>query len=452
MTPFRAAPAFLAAAAAVAMACGDTLVDHSGTDLLQQPAACLPGTASCTVAGDPVCLPDSTTRCGAACEDCTTTVSPPTSAVAACLPDPAERTQSTCGWECTGGLLKCTTGCCPAASLAAGGAHSCAITTAGALYCWGENGEGQVTGSPTAGDVLAPRKRYEIGVTAVAAGEAHTCAVVGGEVICWGRNLEGQAPASASAPGATALAAGLAHTCALAGGAVLCWGANDVGQTGGGTPIASGATALAAGRDHTCAVVGGEVVCWGSRSSGQLGDGSVGGSSPVPATVLPGAALVAAGGDHTCAAQASPVDRGGGIWDSLFCWGDAPGASFLLAEPQPLPEIPLRGDGSQSIARDLLARVAAGRTHTCFQKAGDSIQCFGPLNNWNQLGNDAEGPGRAETVPGSLGATAFATGADHSCAVFSDGGVRCWGQNTSGQLGDGTTVVPALGVVPVLGR
>ncbi len=431
--PGLVTPALLLVAFVLA-ACGDTLVDHRAD--LQQPAGCFPGTA---------------TACGPACEDCSPSVVPPAGARVACLPDPGGLSRSACGWECTGGLLKCTQGCCPAASLAAGAAHTCAITTSGSLYCWGENEEGQVTGTPAA-DVLVPRKWIESGVTAVTAGEGHTCAAVGGEVRCWGRGFASPWSTIAAAAGATALAAGGQHTCAITvGGAVRCWGSGDA--VGGGTPVAAGATALAAGRDHTCAVVTGEVRCWGSRALGQLGDGSTVGSSATPVTVpgLAGIDLLAAGDAHTCATAAAPT--AGDLSDALQCWGDAPRTPFVPDDVQTTPAIPTRTGGTRSIVPDRVARIDSGRTHICFQRAGaaQSIQCLGPENGSGQLGGIPE-PGREVDLAATPGATALAAGGDHACTVLA-GAVFCWGLNASGQLGDGSATTPQVGfLVQVSGR
>ena len=184
----------------------------------------------------------------------------------------------------------------------AGGAHTCAIDAAGALWCWGRGAEGQVGDGGRAGRLspvltpVAPESSASSTITSVSAGGAHTCAIAGSAVYCWGRGDSGQLGTGATedalaatrvngVPDALDVSAGAAHTCALTRtGTVLCWGANESGQLGNGTTLASAspiavpglvdATGIAAGGAHTCARrSGGDVLCWGSDSSGQLGDG-----------------------------------------------------------------------------------------------------------------------------------------------------------------------------------
>ncbi len=130
------------------------------------------------------------------------------------------------------------------AAIAAGASHTCALTTGGGVKCWGNNasgqlGDGTTTGRSTPVDVVW----LSNGVAAIAAGESHTCALTaGGGVKCWGSNGFGQlgdgTTTNRTTPvdvfglgsGVTAIAAGYYHTCALTtGGGVKCWGYNENG-------------------------------------------------------------------------------------------------------------------------------------------------------------------------------------------------------------------------------
>lgn len=463
----RAALAVLAAAALAS--CGDTLVDHRA-DLRQGPGSnlCDAGQVSCHVDGADVCKEESATFCGEACADCAVGFGGPQGSVPACLGTPG---LGICGYECTGGLLKCTAGgvdsCCQATALSAGEGHTCAVTASGGLHCWGEDAAGQVSGT-IGSPALTPRKRYDAGVVAVAAGEAHTCAALADEVRCWGRNVEGQAPPSVALSGVIALAAGLSHTCAIVdagsgSGPVSCWGTGP-GAGGGNPVVTANAIAIAAGADHTCAVLsaGNEVVCWGGNAAGQLGNGTTT-PSLTPVRAIPpgtnGAEAITSRGNHTCAALLNEING----QSTVLCWGDQPGTAFGLAAAQTTPAAPL--DGSQPVIDRDLSRVATGRTHVCVQRTGaEGVECFGAENASGQLGGVPIGsPTASVDVSGPIVATAFAAGGDHTCAILGGvetGQLRCWGSNASGQLGDGTTVTPGvapdarpLGTpVPVSGR
>ena len=134
-----------------------------------------------------------------------------------------------------------------AIQIAAGGAHTCLLTAAGGVKCWGSTSNGQLGGSGI-GDQVRPFSVPGLGsgVISITAGGRHTCALTaGGGVKCWGNNANGQlgnnsVVSSAAAvdvsglqSGVIAIDAGYAHTCALiSGGGAKCWGRNHLGQIG----------------------------------------------------------------------------------------------------------------------------------------------------------------------------------------------------------------------------
>ena len=341
------------------------------------------------------------------------------------------------------------------AAVSAGFDHTCAVTTAGGVKCWGSNffgqlGDGTGTDSTTPVDVTG----LTSGVAAVSAGDLHTCGLTtAGGLKCWGHNRSGQlgdgTTTTRTAPvdvvgltgGMAAVSAGREHTCApTTGGGLKCWGRNNVGQLGDGTTatrttpvdvvwITSGVAAVSAGREYTCAVttVGG-LKCWGSNLRGQLGDGTTL-LRTAPEDVLglaSGVAAVSAGGSHTCA-----LTTAGG----LKCWGfNSDGGLGDGTTTDRATPVDVAGLTSG------VAAVSAGSGHTCALTTAGGLKCWG-FNGFGQLG---DGTTTERTTPVDVsgltsGVAAVAAGFQHTCAVTTAGGLKCWGHNGSGQLGDGTT-------------
>ncbi|HET6439753.1 MAG TPA: RCC1 repeat-containing protein, partial [Anaeromyxobacter sp.] len=203
--------------------------------------------------------------------------------------------------------------------------------------------------------------------------------------------------------------------------------------------LSSGATALAAGDRHSCAVVSGAVLCWGDDVAGQLGDGgSQSLALPVQA-LASGATAVAAGSGHSCAVA------GAALAEVLSCWGDnssgqvAGGVNAPAVQRTPLPvDVGIHPTG-----------VAAGNAHTCaFAGGATGPVCFGS-NASSELGLPATPRGsNTLAVPLVQGLTA---GYHHSCALYGEGGIRCWGANDRGQVGNGTSGAPVEQPVDVSG-
>lgn len=387
----------------------------------------------------------------------------------ACL----EPIRGTSELECTPGVA--ATGCQSfeqrgqARKVTVGTQHACALLETGGVRCWGGNGlvgDGTRASRATAVDV----RGLGSGVLAVSAGDLHTCAVLeGGTVRCWGDNSRGQLGTGDTLPalepvevpglGSNVLVVttGQAHSCALhAGGQVTCWGANDRLQLGGGTGthstravavngLPANLTALSAGATHTCAsTAAGEAWCWGSNTSGELGVGQAGmdrASGPMRVTGLMGPArALTAGGGHTCAR----VGDG-----EVACWGS--NVTGALGDDTALDSLtPVRPVGLSSGIR----QVRAGWAFTCAVAPDGGVHCWGQ-NQSGQLGDGTRlhraAPVRVKGLEN--GAEDVAAGMTSACAVLRDGRVVCWGGNAQGQLGDGSqtdrvspVVVDGLGV------
>jgi alpha-tubulin suppressor-like RCC1 family protein len=358
--------------------------------------------------------------------------------------------------------------------VATGLLHTCAATRADGLFCWGDNGAGQLGSDVAGAQPLPVPVRLVPDPVAVAAGSAHTCAVrQGGATVCWGANADGQLgegstsslPIPVGVPGIPAVAdivAGGSFTCARdAHGAAFCWGDDHFGELALGrvvtrveparVPGVTDAVEVAAGDGHTCVVAGPtdkrKIQCWGANQAGQLGDAtdedrSTAGDAKGAFTPT----RVAAGTAHTCA-----IAEGGG----LFCWGRGGsgqlGPDRMIDTSTPIP-VPLP---TTRTALD----VATGDAHTCVVLDDGSTACWG-ANADGQLGDgtttdrSAPMPVLASASPAATplaGVDAVTAGAGHTCAHLADQSVRCWGRNTDGQLGSGDVQPSALPVSVSLG-
>jgi alpha-tubulin suppressor-like RCC1 family protein len=185
--------------------------------------------------------------------------------------------------------------------LSAGERHTCGVTLTGEAYCWGNNETGQL-GNAQPLVLLSDVPVLVSGglqFREIAAGGNHTCGVTSaGGVVCWGRAAEGQlgngafgqvplySPVAAGGlAGIAEVSSGGSHSCARdTNGSVSCWGLNDWGQLGNGsgpgqtaspTAVAGALSfrSISAGSRHTCGVSSdGNTWCWGSNAFGALGN------------------------------------------------------------------------------------------------------------------------------------------------------------------------------------
>jgi alpha-tubulin suppressor-like RCC1 family protein len=285
------------------------------------------------------------------------------------------------------------------------------------------------------------------GTERIAGGDGFACAIADQGTFCWGENALGELGNGTTAPNLlpgivtpnfTSISAGAQHACGVQpNGIVLCWGDGSQGQIGDGagvsrstpTPGIAGAYVMVtSGGAHSCALAAdGRAFCWGANASGQLGNGSTSRSlTPVEVTGGPAFATIAAGRNHTCA-----LDLTGAAW----CWG-------ANADGQ-------LGDGSNADrARPVAVSggekykelAGGGDAHTCASGANGIVRCWG-ANDAGQLGNSASGSSSnvPVTFAAALPLSQLTLGDHHSCGISTESVSWCWGANSEGQIGDGTT-------------
>jgi alpha-tubulin suppressor-like RCC1 family protein len=359
--------------------------------------------------------------------------------------------------------------------IATGGRHTCAIS-AGDVFCWGADDQGQLGNGGAAG---APDSAAAVladipgEAQSICAGTQHACAsTVDGDVYCWGAGGQGRlgngsdatqfAPVLVSNIGggqplglAAQVTCGDAFSCVLLrDGRVACFGANGLGQVGDTTTTERRAPVLVstaerfeqveAGHAHACAIRTSDnaVFCWGEGTFGKLGDNAVTNNLvPARAGTLVGASYVMAGGQHTCASMSS---------GRVYCWGrnnvGQLGRGTAGAGNQMIPIVVRNADGSADLA-NVRGGMAAGDDHTCVTTLEGYVMCWGGNAN-REIGhnNNAGNVTRPVGVHNLLDAVQVASGQDHTCAVRANSQLACWGLNGDAQLGDGTSTTPAVPV------
>lgn len=253
--------------------------------------------------------------------------------------------------------------------LAAGSSHTCLLTSAGSVACWGADTEGQLV-APGRGPYVE-----------IASNGWHTCVLDAvGSADCWGSDKYGQT----NAPGDkqfTQLAAGLAHTCGLgADRRIDCWGNPDDGRI---DPPKQEIRRLASGGLHSCGItVSDEVVCWGANDVGQAGP---------PSGTFESLSL---GQRHSCGLKPD---------GAIECWGGS------------------EEDGQTSVAAGAYRLMTSGGWHSCAVKRSGETVCWG-LDDHGQA-----------SPPSGVEFERLEAGKHHTCGITRDAEVHCWGRDNFGQ-------------------
>ena len=337
------------------------------------------------------------------------------------------------------------------------------IQHVGHVSCWGSNNFGQLgTGSidrklTTPHPVLLPNNRE---AKQIVTGSHHTCILLeDGNVACSGDNTFGQLgddnggtsnspvviKGFTGRPNVVSLAAGADHTCALLmNGEVDCWGKNNLGQLGDGSTtnssrptkvhnLPASVTAITVGSDHSCALLkSGQSMCWGRNNTGQLGD-----STTTNRTQAVAVSNLTDSEHRVVAINAGKQDSCALLSDgSVKCWGKNSFAQLGLGFTSTFEAIPHQVVGLTSG----VAAISVGGIHACTLMQDGSERCWGSNSN-GQIGIGSTDA--VITTPHTITAlgndvTAISTGQAHNCAMLSDGSIKCWGRNPDGQLGNGT--------------
>ena len=344
-------------------------------------------------------------------------------------------------------------------TIAAGYLHTCAISTSGDTYCWGDNeydqlGSSRPIGSRSSGPMgsrwVPVRVDGSHQFMQLTASIRHTCALdATGSAYCWGFGLGGQlgdgqransrVPVSvAGGLNFTTLDATAASgaTCGLTStGDAWCWGINISGSLGNGTetdgayipgPVMSSLKFISISISDTnaCALnTENDTLCWGSNWYGQLGVGSAGSEGGLTKSYTPTAVLgglkfdqIVADGFHSCALQSD---------GAAFCWGL--GSALGTATTESYVSLPMQviHTGSPWVS------LGVGYGETCALTVDGELYCWGPLTSLS--------PDAAAVTPVRINSNqafvAFSVGGTHACAIDVDGFAYCWGNNNSGQVG-----------------
>lgn len=376
-----------------------------------------------------------------------------------------------------------------ASVVTAGYASTCAALSAGGMRCWGYNGYGGQLGDLTDTGRKSPVEVHGIAqiVNSIGVAYGHTCAVDDdGGVLCWGNNDQGELGTGSFATRAypvdvhgvhhqaSAISLAAETACVVQSSNVKCWGQGYLGQLGQGRkerryyPVVAdrfgtGVVKTAHTRNSTCAVYeNGDVKCLGNNDSGDFGTGASGASLDAVRSQISGVRDIVGGSAHFCVLDndgyVSCVGNNtntGALGDSTTTsrstYARVPGLSgghrALAAGPVSNCAItadegvicwgstPTRIDGLGSP----VSAIAVGSQHACAVTTRGTVSCWGQNGSW-QLGRSSPSSSvnTALEVEGLRDVRRVAAGEAHTCALLSNGSVKCWGRNQNNELGNGT--------------
>jgi alpha-tubulin suppressor-like RCC1 family protein len=366
------------------------------------------------------------------------------------------------------GTAGCTGNSCSGGwgAIAGGDDFTCTMLVDSRIACFGDQGadgklgHNSVTDTDTPTPVQAEFGNDVYGFVAVTAGQNHACGLhASGQVSCWGSNGSGQLGDNSTT--------GRDHA--------------DYVKDVAGTGILANIKSVSAGANHTCAVDSSRnVYCWGDNDNGQLGNGltadsdlpvavqkitSKSGSTVNTTADLDNAFSVSAGYTHTCAVQIAPDN----VTSRVLCWGSNSDGqigdndyhsatesnfskvhtSVLATDDRLYPTI--ARDGSDNAAEQVVSVVTGDRFSCALETDGD-VKCWGK-NDIGQLGHGLTGTyvNAVEAVGGGSSLTdvvAISADGEHACALLDSKKVACWGSDFDGELGNGGA--NAFSTVPVM--
>jgi alpha-tubulin suppressor-like RCC1 family protein len=331
----------------------------------------------------------------------------------------------------------------PVVQVAMGFGHTCALFDDSDVRCWGKNSSGQLG----------------LGNKILIAGD--------GTVI--ERNFLGDDEAVISVLPikfpirfkVKQITAGSDHTCALSEeGKVICWGKNEFGQLGYGDITDRGDTpdttpdklgfldlprvkSIVSGNNanHTCAILffSQAVKCWGENNAGQLGLGNTNNIGDAPSELENTPAInlgvsrvkqIAVNGDHTCALLQD---------NTLRCWGLNSNGQLGYGNTATFGEVTGETPNTKEVDIADATQISLGNTHTCVITTSKKVRCWGKnssgqlgYGNENDIGNN-ELPDTAGFVSIGADVKQLSTGRDHNCVLLTDAKIKCWGAGTTSE-------------------